>query len=162
MTRPLGAAPEPPVVSDSYLPTPCIVHPEQVDEYQYCGLLPEELDAQITAWEEAESENEDNDETGRSYQLDFSLAPGWKVGGFANWSLTDPHPVDCAQCGAAMTLLFTADSGEWHGTGGSWRPVEDPAEASSNPTDVSIGRGYALYVFRCPTSFDHAPATTMQ
>jgi len=26
-------APEPPVVNDAYLPTPCVVHPEQVREY---------------------------------------------------------------------------------------------------------------------------------
>ena len=163
VTQPLDLAPEPPVVNDAYLPTPCVVHPEQVREYQYGGLLPEELDDRITAWEEAaEDEDEDEDETGRSYQFDLSLAPGWKVGGFANWSLTDPHPVDCAECGTAMTLLFTADSSEWHGTGGSWRPVEEPPGVSSGPTDVSIGRGYALYVFRCPVSFEHRPATAMQ
>lgn len=161
VTQPLIAAPEPPVVSGSYLPTPCVVHPEQIREYQYGGLLPEELDAQIAAWEE-DADDDDEAEDGLSYQFDLSLASGWKVGGFANWSLTDPHPVDCAECGTAMTLLFTADSSEWHGAGGSWRPVEDPAEASSNPTDISIGRGYALYVFRCPASFDHPPATAMQ
>jgi hypothetical protein len=133
------------------------VHPEQVREYQYSDLLPEELSTRIAAWEEQTGE-----ETGRSYQSDLSLAPGWKVGGFANWSLTDPYPVNCAECGTAMTLLFTADSGEWHGTGGSWRPTEEPADASSNPVDVSIGRGYALYVFRCPASYEHPPATAMQ
>ena len=162
VTGPLDAAPEPPVVSDAYLPVPCVVHPEQVREYQYGGLLPEELDARITAWEEEAEEENEEEETGRSYQYDLSLAPGWKVGGFANWSLTDPHAMNCAECGTTMTLLFTADSSEWHGTGGSWRPVEEPAEASPNPTDVSIGRSYALYVLLCPASFDHPPATAMQ
>jgi hypothetical protein len=70
--------------------------------------------------------------------------------------------MNCAECGTAMTLLFTADSNEWHGTGGSWRPVEEPAEASSTPTGVSIGRGSALYIFRCPASFEHPPAAAMQ
>lgn len=157
VTVPLVSAPEPPVVNDSYLPVPCVVHPERVREYQYGGLLPEELDARILAWEEA---GEDGVEL--SYQSDLSLAPGWKVGGFANWSLTDPQPMLCADCDTPMTLLFAADSGEWHGTTCSWRPVEEPAEASANPTDVTIGRGYALYVFRCPTSFDHPIATAMQ
>jgi hypothetical protein len=161
VTEPLEAAPEPPVVSDDYLPVPCVVCPEQVREYQYGGLLPEELDARITAWEkEAEQENEE-EETRRSYQYDLSLAPGWKVGGFANWSLTDPYPMNCAECGTAMALLFTADSTEWQGTG-SWRPLEESVVASSEPTGVSIGRGYALYVFRCSASFDHPPATAMQ
>lgn len=157
----LDPAPEAPVVNDSYLPTPCVVHPEQVREYQYGGLLPEALDTRITAWEE-QIEEEADDEDGLSYQLDLSLAPGWKVGGFANWSLTDPHPVDCPECGTGMTLLFTADSSEWEGSGGSWRPIEEPVNASSNPTDVVIGRGYALYVFHCPVSFDHPPVTAMQ
>ena len=131
--------PNPPWSTTPTCRSPASVHPEQVREYQYGGLLPEELDARITAWEGAEEETED-EETGLNYQFDLSLAPGWKVGGFANWSLTDPHPMDCAECGTAMTLLFTADSGEWHGTDGSWRPVEEPAEAPPNPTDVSIGR----------------------
>ncbi|GHJ42844.1 hypothetical protein Cs7R123_01860 [Catellatospora sp. TT07R-123] len=153
VTRPLDTAPEPSVVNDSYLPTPCVVHPEQIREFQYGDLLPKELDAQVTAWEK---------QTGHQYQYDLSLAPGWKVGGFANWSLTDPHAVDCAECGTAMTLLFTADSGEWDGGSRSWRPLEEPEGAKSDPVDVTIGRGYSLYVFRCPVSFDHPPATAMQ
>jgi len=124
-------------------------------------LLPEELDAGITAWDQQRQDQADDDE-GLSYQRDLSLAPGWKVGGFANWSLTDPYPMDCATCGTAMTLLFTVDTGEWDGPHDSWRPVEDSANAPCGPTDVVIGRGYALYVFRCPISFDHPPSTTMQ
>lgn len=162
VTRPLNAAPEPPVVTDSYLPVSCVVFPEQVREHQYRGLLPEELDARITAWEAEAGAEPDGEEAGRSYQLALSLAPGWKVGGFANWSLTDPYPMNCAECGTAMALLFTADSAEWHGASCSWRPVEEPATASPDPTDVTIGRGYALYIFRCPASFDHPPATAMQ
>ncbi|SCL17662.1 hypothetical protein GA0074692_0222 [Micromonospora pallida] len=42
------------------------------------------------------------------------------------------------------------------------RLLEEPAKATRNPTHVSIGRSYALYVFRCPASFDHPPATAMQ
>ncbi|HSR84550.1 MAG TPA: hypothetical protein VLM11_10265 [Streptosporangiaceae bacterium] len=138
VAMPAVAAPEPPVVSEAYLPVSCVVHPEQVREYQYGGLLPEELDARITAWEEEAGEHEE-EETGRSYQYDLSLAPGWKVGGFANWSLTDPHPMNCSECATEMTLLFTAASSEWHGTGGSWRPAEEPAQASSNPPTCRSG-----------------------
>ena len=113
-------------------------------------------------WEEQAEQEDDEQETGRSYQFDLSLAPGWKVGGFANWSLSDPQPMNCGECGTAMVLLFTADSTEWQRTRSSWRPLEEPDHAPSGPTDVSIGRGYALYVFRCPASFDHPPATAMQ
>jgi hypothetical protein len=148
-----GPSPEPTVVNETYLPTPCVVHPERVVEYQDADLLPEVLRKRIGAWEER---------TGHDYQGTLSLAPGWKVGGYANWSLTDPHPMDCAVCGAGMVLLLTADSGEWEGPAGSWRPVEEPEAASVRPTDVTIGRGYALYVFVCPRSFEHPVGITMQ
>ncbi|MEV4619100.1 hypothetical protein AB0J74_10400 [Asanoa sp. NPDC049573] len=161
VTTPLEQAPEPPVVNDSYLPVSCVVHPERVREYQYGDLLPDELGERITAWEQAQERTED-DHIARDYQSDLSLAPGWKVAGFASWSLSDPQPMNCTECGRAMTLLLTADSGEWDGTECSWRPVEEPADASPDPTGVTIGRGYALYVFRCPASFDHPPATAMQ
>lgn len=161
VTQPLTVAPQPPVVNENYLPTPCVVHPEQVLEYQYGGLLPADLDAQITEWEEQVATSDDEG-AGINYGSDLSLAPGWKVAGFANWLLTDPHPMTCRECGAAMTLLFTAASGEWDGVASSWRPLEEPAQAPCNPTGVHIGRGYALYIFGCPVSFDHPVATTMQ
>ncbi|GLY08106.1 MULTISPECIES: hypothetical protein [Actinoplanes] len=154
ITDPLMVAPTPPAVNESYLPTPCTVSPEQVREFPYGGLLPMQLDDRIRVWEKSLD--------GIAYQRDLSLAPGWKVGGFADWSLTDPQPVDCAECGSAMLLLFTADSTEWEGQGGSWRPVDEPGGAAANPVDVTIGRGYALHVFRCPVSFEHPPATVMQ
>ncbi len=159
VTVPLETAPEPPVVNEAYLPVACVVHPEQVREYPYGAQLPKELRARITAWEKEQAQQ---DEAGRSYQFDLSLAPGWKVGGFASWSLSDPQPMNCDECGTAMTLLFTADSGEWQGMDSSWRPVQEPADADGGPTGVTIGRGYALYVFGCPVSFDHPPATVMQ
>lgn len=88
---PLDTAPEPPVVNGCYLPNPCVVHPEQIREYQYRGLLPEELDARITAWQQQIAQREADEDNALSYQADLSVAPGWKVGGFANWSLTDSY-----------------------------------------------------------------------
>ncbi|WP_433046943.1 hypothetical protein [Dactylosporangium sp. CS-033363] len=142
----LADPPRPEEPEEQYVPEPCVVHPERVREYEYLGLLPPELRRRLARVD---------------YQYDLSLAPGWKVGGFANWSLTDPHPVDCDVCGAGMTLLFTAASSEWQGRG-TWRPVEEPEGARPVPTGVTIGRGYSLYVFRCPGSFDHPPGTAMQ
>ncbi|WP_212823874.1 hypothetical protein [Polymorphospora rubra] len=152
ITGQVAEVPEPAVVYDDYLPTACVVHPEPVREHQYGGLLPEDLDRRLSDWEEESDVN---------YQVDLSLAPGWKVGGFANWSLTDWHPVDCTVCGTAMTLLLTADSSEYGGSD-VWRAVGEPAGAPVNPVGVTIGRGYSLYIFVCPTSFDHPPATAMQ
>ncbi|MFB9413750.1 hypothetical protein [Dactylosporangium matsuzakiense] len=153
---PLRAAPpEPPVVSDMYLPIPCTVQPEQVREYPYAALLPDGLRERLTAWDGGAAEHP-------RYQADLSLAPGWKVGGHANWSLTDPYPVDCEACGAAMTLTFTAASSDWHGPHCTWRPSEEPPTASPDTVGVQIGRGYALHVFRCPESYEHPAATAMQ
>jgi hypothetical protein len=148
-----GPSPEPTVVNETYLPTPCVVHPEQVVEYPYADLLPEGLGQRIDAWEER---------TGHDYQGTLSLAPGWKVGGHANWSLTDPHPMECTACGAAMVLLLTADSAEWDTPDRTWRPVEEPEGAEIHPTDVIIGRGYSLYVFICPRSYEHPLGSAMQ
>jgi hypothetical protein len=156
VTRPLDAAPEPLVVLEDYLPVPCAVHPEQVREYQDIELLPEDLSDRIGEWEEEAGEDGEG-----AYQYDLSQAPGWKVGGFGGWSLSGPYPVDCDECGTAMTLLFTADSSEWQGTG-SWRPIQEPADAPSDPTGVTINRGYSLYVYRCPASYEHPHATVMQ
>jgi hypothetical protein len=155
----LAAPPEPAVVeSDYYLPEPCVLHPEQVTEYEYGGLLPAALHERIRAWENG---------SGLSYQLDLSIAPGWKIGGFASWHLSDPRPMGCTACGTPMRLLLTIATAEWDGDG-TWRPVEDAGEHGpalfppSGPTGVEIGRGYSLWVFHCPESFDHPPATAMQ
>ncbi|GIF63271.1 hypothetical protein Ais01nite_13060 [Asanoa ishikariensis] len=153
VVAPLETPPEPPVVNDAYLPVACVVHPERVREYEYDGLLPEEVCERIAAWEK---------DDGPSYAGDLSLAPGFKVGGFASWSLSLSEPMNCAECGAAMTLLFTVDSAEWDRDQPSWRPLEEPADASAVFTEVVIGRGYSLYVFRCPASFGHPPATAME
>jgi hypothetical protein len=61
-----------------------------------------------------------------------------------------------------MTLLLTADSSEIDGTDDTWRPIGGPADPPANPVQVVIGRGYSLYIFVCPASFDHPPATAMQ
>lgn len=157
----LEAPPEPHAADENYLPEPCVVHPEPVVEYRYGGLLPEDLDGEIEEWEEQAGEH--------SYQYDLSIAPGWKLGGFASWHLTDPYPMDCDDCGTPMELLLTAASSEWDGGSGSWRPVEDAAEPETgalfgpnDPTGVQIGRSYSLWVFYCPRSFDHPVKTAMQ
>jgi hypothetical protein len=63
-----------------------------------------------------------------------------------------------------------ASNTEWGGGSGSRRPVEEDEEPGelqalegpNNPTGVSIGRGYGLWVFYCPTSLHHPHRTAMQ
>lgn len=50
----LASPPEPAVVSgDSYLPQPCLLHPEQVGEHQDNGLRPPDLERRIRVLEKA-------------------------------------------------------------------------------------------------------------
>ncbi|WP_326700535.1 hypothetical protein OG909_26520 [Streptomyces sp. NBC_01754] len=105
------------------VPTRCVVHPEQVVEHEYLGLLDEELQEEIAEWEEGLLDEDEEEEDGQGssppgsyatyeeyeaataaaraeepeetdYMSDLSIAPGWKVGGFASWHLTDPAPED--------------------------------------------------------------------
>lgn len=163
VTAVLADQPEPATVEyDDYVPEPCVLHPEVITEYEYIESLPDDLRRRIEDWEEA---------TGHDYRGELSLALGWKVGGFASWSLSGPQPVVC-ECGRDMKPLLTIDTCEWESPyGGSWRPVEEPEhpagefESLANPnmpTAIVISRGYALYVFTCPGSFDHPLRFTMQ
>ncbi len=157
----LSEQPEPEVMEyDTYLPVPCVLYPEQVVEYPYEDFLPGDLEERIRIWEES---------SGYDYFSELSIADGWKVGGYAAWNLTDPYPMLCDDCGADMDLLLKIDSGEWDGTE-SWRPLEDAGPESEfhehpnrwEPTDITIGRGYALWIFTCPVSFDHPHGVSMQ
>ncbi|MEU6432430.1 hypothetical protein ABZ860_41540 [Microbispora sp. NPDC046973] len=142
---------------DTYLPVPCVLHPEQVVEYPYEDFLPGDLEERIRIWEES---------SGYDYFSGLSIADGWKVGGYAAWNLTDPYPM---LCGADMNLLVKVDGGESDGTE-SRRPLEDAVPESEfhehpnrwQPTGITIGRGYALWIFTCPVSFDHPHAVSMR
>lgn len=158
-----AAPPEPHDATDSYLPTPCVLHPEQVTEYQYADLLPQSppnalrdrLDALDDQWES---------ETGYSYQYDLSIAPGCKAGGWASWHVIDPAPVDC-RCGAPMDVMLTLDSCEWDGGSKSWRPVDDAAAdrvGAARPTGLTHGRWGALRIFICPVDPGHPHRLNIQ
>ncbi|MEV8555476.1 hypothetical protein AB0478_03190 [Streptomyces sp. NPDC051917] len=161
---PLATPPRPAVIgSDDYLPEPCVLHPETVVEYPAPHELPEELADRIEEWEE-----EMGEESGVCYQYDLAVAPGWKLGGHAPWSFSDPFPMACAECGAGVRPLLTVDGTEWDGGSGSWRPVEDAGYTgyhSLGPacdTEITIGRGYTLQVYVCEASYDHPPVQNMQ
>ncbi|GGO20286.1 hypothetical protein [Microbispora bryophytorum] len=161
VTDVLTDQPEPEVMEyDTYLPVPCVLHPEQVVEYPYKAFLPSDLKKRIRLWEEA---------SGHRYFYDLSIADGWKVGGYAAWNLTDPYPMLCDDCGADMDMLVKIDGSEWDGTE-RWRPLEDAGPENEfhehpnrwEPTGITIGRGYALWIFTCPVSFDHPHGVSMQ
>ncbi|MFE9861132.1 hypothetical protein [Streptomyces sp. NPDC005780] len=167
----LTAPPQPLVVgSDGFVPEPCVLHPEQVVTYPYAGLLPEELSSRIDAWEEALEADAEESADGTTaeppgYQYDLSIPPGWRVGGFASWHATDPHPMDCLACTTPMSLLLTIDSSEWDGGSGSWMPLEDRAQPTHrhvSPTQVTVGRWGELNVFACPNDAEHPHRWSIQ
>ncbi|KIZ16472.1 hypothetical protein [Streptomyces natalensis] len=183
VTEVLAVPPRPEVVGfKGYVPEPCVLHPEQVATYPFAGLLPEGLCARIDAWEEALEEafeeafeealgEEADDATDAdapeppAYQYDLSIPPGWRVGGFASWHLTDPAPMDCRACTAPMDLLLTIDSREWDGGSGSWKPLEErdlPTHRCAVPTEVTVGRWGQLNVFACPVDPSHPHRWSIQ
>jgi hypothetical protein len=127
VTDVLAAAPIGEIDNDEYVPQPCAVRPEQIVEYPHPGDVLDDV----------EDVTDD----------DFS-APGWKVGGYATWNVTDLLPTACPVCGGPTDLLLTAASSE-RGSGDRWRPVDD--EVSAEPTGVIVGQAGALRVFACPT-----------
>ncbi|MER5893821.1 hypothetical protein [Streptomyces sp. NPDC001876] len=189
----LTPQPEPPVAGRAEcVPTMCVVHPEQVVEYEYVGLLDEALQEEIDEWEACLLDEEGEEQDGSSpqadyatyedyvaamaaaqaeepeevdYMSDLSIAPGWKVGGFASWHLTDPAPVDCRACGTAMPPLLTVDQWECDSASRSWLPVEDRDAESDphiiDPVGVYLGRGL-MRVHTCPIDAAHPHRLSFQ
>ncbi|MFC8827182.1 hypothetical protein ACFT9I_17790 [Streptomyces sp. NPDC057137] len=167
VTNVLAAPPKPSEVEyDCYLPEPCVLAPEQITEYPNFLALSEELQEQLTDWSvwQATGVVDDSYETDPEefYMNEVSVAPGWKVGGWPPWGLTDPVARFCVGCGTAMNPLLTVPTGEWHADNVGWAPYEDQALAErdkgqrvSNPTRVQISRGNNLQLYGCPEFHSH-------
>ncbi|KOV93409.1 hypothetical protein ADK65_32185 [Streptomyces sp. NRRL B-1140] len=169
VTSPLAQPPRPAVIgSDYYLPEPCVLHPEPVTEFPAPHELPEELAERISAWEEQNEEEAEEDDSVVCYQYDLAVAPGNKVGGHAPWSFSDPFPMSCHECGSGVRPLLTVDGVEWDGGSGSWRPLEDAGwtghhtDGPACATHLNVGRGYCLQVYVCTASYDHPHLQNMQ
>ncbi|MGW2558538.1 hypothetical protein ACWCXB_04655 [Streptomyces sp. NPDC001514] len=189
----LTEQPEPPVAGrEECVPTVCVVHPEQVVEHEFLGLLSEELQEAISDWEESLLDEDEDDAYDSSaptgyatyeeyeaamaaaraeeeyevdYMGDLSIAPGWKVGGFVSWHLTGPAPVDCAMCGTPMPPLLTVDKWECDGSSRSWVPVED-RDAADDPRvndPVGVYLGRGeMRVHTCPADPSHPHRLSFQ
>lgn len=187
----LADQPEPEIVGRrECVPSPCVLDPEQVMEHEYADLLSDELREAVDAWEEEQLDLEeaalaDEEPWGSyathaefeaamaarpappetySYQHDLSIAPGWKVGGYASWHLTDPARVDCGSCGTPMPPLLTVGHGEWDGIT-SWVPLEDRESigvpGAAGPTGVHLGRD-AMRIHTCPADPTHPHRLSFQ
>ncbi|WP_435651682.1 hypothetical protein [Kitasatospora purpeofusca] len=171
----LGTPPAPVVVEydDCYLPVPCLLAPERVTEYpNYLELSPD-LQQQLADWGRwptvgAAVEDFYEPCPQEFYGEALAEAPGWKVGSWAPWGLTDPVARFCETCGAGMTPLLTVASSEWDGSPPAWVPFEDrelaatgPAR-SANPAGVQVSKGNHLQLYVCPESPEHPHTDLIQ
>lgn len=176
VTKLLAAPPEPPVIQfPGYLPEPCLLAPEQITEYPNLMELSYELQQRMGDWDTWQTAGAVLDSSYEPapqefYWNDLSLAPGWKVGGWTRWGLTDPIPRSCPACGTPMNPLLTIASSEWSTNTHSWIPYEDqdrprprlPAPQPSKPTMLDLARGYDLQLHVCPVSPEHPHTELIQ
>ncbi|TWE15315.1 hypothetical protein [Kitasatospora atroaurantiaca] len=172
----LTAPPQPPAIQyDDYLPEPCLVFPEQITEYPRAVELDPDLRAQVQAWSArqktgAKPGSADYGAEDTYYDRELSVAPGWKAGGWAPWSFTDPAPQDCRVCGSRMEPMLTIATKERHVDMHSWTPYEDQAAVSmdtdypdpARPTMITIGDGYNQQIYACPGAPNHPHTALMQ
>ncbi len=154
--------PEPAAVESSdYVPEPCVIDPEQIVEY------PTQAE-KWTAGQIAGTEPDDYDDDDPYDGL--YIAPGWKVGGWIDWVMTDPYPQPCPACGTPTEPLLTIATEEWSPHVPHWIPLElNPTgivqlvdRDSMHPTQVDIRGGYRQIIRVCPISADHPHRALMQ
>ncbi|TVL90361.1 hypothetical protein [Streptomyces sp. SAJ15] len=126
--------PRPDHAHDGYLPRPCLLDPLEVADLPAVDEIPEKLYDAGCHWAEAR---------GVEYDRGLACRPGWKLGGWPSWHLTDLTPVDCGSCGVRMRLFLTVDS-------------------SNDGPEVTVGRFGELRVFVCPTDPAHAIRLNIQ
>ncbi len=159
----LLAPPEPAAVDNvTYVPEPCFIHPEEVIEYPSSLEFGREMRERLDRWA--------IDELGIEYQ-NLCIAPGFKVGGYINWGMTDPYPNPCPTCGAPTEPLLTIDSTEWYSNIHHWIPYEDQAAdlawgpvqgGPSSPTRICVSDANAEIIRVCPASPEHPHIQMMQ
>jgi hypothetical protein len=154
--EPLASAPTSRADLDrSLVPRPCVLHPERVTEYPWDEVLPEAMVRDLDEWE-ASTDPEHRNGFDLDYQTSLSIAPGSKVGGWAEWSVTGMRPMRCPVCGGPSNLLVAFDSDEGHWAGGfmlRWAPMEDRTPDDHGDVGSAagwdLGRHAALRLFLC-------------
>ncbi|SEL21389.1 hypothetical protein [Streptacidiphilus jiangxiensis] len=167
VTDPLPVMPAPNHVErETFVPRPCVVHPEDVVEYppicllpredegyEHFGMMPAELEDAVRRWSDGQPERDDYD--------NLSRAPGWKVGGWDPSSAGTENLRTC-ECGARMRPLLSTDYSEWLDL---WPPQGDPGFhwgdpmrwQDREPTGVNFTRSGEYLVLSCPAEPQQHP-----
>ncbi len=171
VTDVLAAPPEPVAVEyEELIPRPCTVSPDVVTEYPHPMELTEELRRRLadpSRWRAAGVDDDYASAPDERYGYELSVAPGWKVGGWPSWGLTDPVDRFCVVCETRMVPLLTIASNERKRHGHSWVPVEEQSLALddrevSNPPGVHVSRTNHLQLYVCPESPEHPHTDLIQ
>jgi hypothetical protein len=134
VTDPLIWMSAPAPVEEEYLPRPCCLHPERVTEYPGPGELPDDLAEVIRRWEVDCGQE-------ATYELELSVAPGTKLGGYVDWiqGAGIPH----CECGHPMEHLLTVASSEFSGGGWQrWCPMEDVQTTGMSLDELQAGHAW--------------------
>ena len=140
--------PKPEYPGEGYVPKPCAVHPERVDEFPAPHELPDDLRQELHEWEKLIGGDTD-------YQFLLSNAPGIKIGGYPGW-LQEAVELSCDHCAQKMEFIVDIEGCEFDGgSGPRWRPEVSGIDYDPlpNPTELNIVRDGALHLFicrRCP------------
>lgn len=166
VTDVLATPPKPSEVQYGYVPEPCVLALEQVTEYPHFLALPKDLQQQVADWSVWQAAGVAVDDSyaiapEEFYMDELSMAPGWKVGGWPLWGLTDPIARFCIACGGAMSPLLTIASDEWADGREGWVPYEDQALSMlddarvANPPGVQVSDANHLQLYVCPNCYIH-------
>ncbi|MER7341799.1 hypothetical protein ABT403_28680 [Streptomyces sp. NPDC000075] len=158
---------------EEYIPRPCMIMPEQITEYPNLMDLDKELQQRLGDWNNWQVAGAAVDSSWAPYPdsyygRELSVAPGWKVGGWPRWGLTDPIALFCTACEARMVPLLTIASCEWDISNTGWVPYEDrhlitlEDPNAANPCMVQVSRSNRLQLYICPQSPDHPHASLIQ
>jgi hypothetical protein len=142
-----------------YVPEMCIVSPEEVWEYPTPAEMDGDARRKVTEWSLLRA-----DEYCSFYLFNLSVAPGWKVAGWAPWGEGDPFVPECTCCGADMTPLLTVASCEWDSATVSWKALDRKGLGieANQPTKIEVGRTASLQIYVCAASHDHPILQVLQ
>lgn len=121
---PLHAMPTATEPDGDYVPIPCVLYPERVQEYPHVFDLGEPLLKQLDEWVLPPAMAEFFGDSLTMYEWALSVCPSSKIGGYVYWVQASELPT--CECGRVMTHLLTLSDSEYDGgTFPRWMPLAE-------------------------------------